>query len=52
MSHCALQILPPLSSDPMGLRIRRSARLGPLRFNNRCAGLRLRQGRPQLDLLG
>jgi hypothetical protein len=28
----------------MGFRFRRSARLGPLRFNYRFAGLRLQQG--------
>jgi len=38
-SHFALQIWPPLSSDPMGFRLRRSARLGPLRFNVSGAGL-------------
>ena len=34
----------------MSFRFRRSARLGPLRFNYRFAGLRLRQGGLELDL--
>jgi hypothetical protein len=34
----------------MGFRFRRSARLGPLRFNYRFAGLRLQQGWAELDL--
>jgi hypothetical protein len=34
----------------MGFRFRRSTRLGPLRFNYRFAGLRLQQGRVELDL--
>ena len=36
----------------MGFRFRRSTRLGPLRFNYRFAGLRLRQGWIELDLSG
>ncbi len=34
----------------MGFRFRRSARLGPLRFNYRFAGLRLQQGWIELHL--